>query len=121
MTDRSKCQCKSRASLKSIAKASQVRRRQIWAPGIKRILLTAACWQGNCSARSFQSLRKQLSSQVTEDFALGFTPAPPGPEGKSPTCHDRPLNLMGRTNLIKMDSLEFECRASALSSSHCSV
>lgn len=121
VTDRSKCQWKLRASLKSIAKASQVHRRQIWVLGMKRILLTAACWQGNCSARSFWSLRTQLSSQVTEDFTLEFTSAPSGPEGKSPTCHDRLLNLTDRTNLIKMDSLKFECHASALRSSCCSV
>lgn len=39
LTDGSTCQRKSRALLKSSAKASQVHRQQIWAPGIKRILL----------------------------------------------------------------------------------
>lgn len=87
-------------------------------PWNKKNIVSRASWQGNCSARSFKSLRMQLSAQVTEDFALGFTRAPPGPRGKSPTCHDLPLNPMDRSNLIKMDISEFEFHAS---SSCCNV
>lgn len=83
-------------------------------PWNKKNIVSRASWQGNCTAQSFQSVKAQLSSQVTEDFA------PPGPGGKSPTCHDPLLNLTERSNVMKTDVSESAFHASAPSSSHCS-
>lgn len=84
-------------------------------PRNKKNIVSRASWRGNCTAWSFQSVKAQLSSPVTEDFA------PPGPGGKSPTCRDPLLNLTERSNVMKTDVSESAFHASAPSSSHCSV